>query len=192
MTNKKRYAIVMLIGFIMNQCFYAICEGLNLPMWLDICGTAFVAMTLEPTAGLLVGLAGNFLLALEIGDSSSLVYYSVSAAAALIVGLNIVKDGRIDPKRILATAVLAFTVTTLLAAGLTLWRNGGYPTGNWESYFCNSAIAAGFPRILGCLYGTAVVKFFDTIFTVFIVSIAYRVLPNVLKYPPAKAEKTKA
>ncbi|MEG0168242.1 MAG: hypothetical protein RR709_10310, partial [Ruthenibacterium sp.] len=103
MSNKMRYAIVMLLGVVCNTVFYELALAMHWPVWLDSTGTALAALTLEPTAGLLVGLVNNFLLAILQEDASTLFYYAVSADVALLVGIYMRKDGKILVKRIVPT-----------------------------------------------------------------------------------------
>ena len=88
MNNKTRYLTVMAIGVALNIILHQTAAHLQLPMWLDMTGTALAALMLEPAAGLLVGLANNFRIAVFDYTASSLFYYAVSAAVALIVGLK--------------------------------------------------------------------------------------------------------
>lgn len=183
--NEKRYFIVMVIGVLMNQLLFSLVCLFNLPIWLDVSGTALVAFLLEPTAGLIVGLINNFYLSIFVYGSNSLLYYSISAAVALLVGIRLRgKDGKFLPRRIPSTMALVFIVSTLLATLLTLWRSGGIPTGNWETMFYQYALGWRFPNVLACMFGTAVVKFFDTIAVTGVVALFYLLLPAKLKYPP--------
>ncbi|MEG0735517.1 MAG: hypothetical protein RR441_01535, partial [Longicatena sp.] len=108
-SNVKRYAFIMVLGMILNLGFYQIAHVFHLPFWMDNIGTAYVAMILEPTAGLLVAFATNFYQAAVIYDSSSLVYYAVSAMAALCVGIALRKQGVISWKR-LGIALVSYFV----------------------------------------------------------------------------------
>lgn len=186
MSNKKRYLIVMILGVLLNEGLHQVASAYHLPVWLDITGTAFAAIVLEPTAGLLVGLFNNFILAAFYYDTSSLIYYSVSAAVAVIVGVYLKKDGKICIKRIFPTMLFVILVTSLLTGLTTLWRNGGISDSVMERYYYTQALNAGVPHVLACFYGGGVLKVFDTIATTIIVGGLYTVLPKCLKYPPDK------
>ena len=99
MSNKTRYLIIMVLGVVMNRLLYVLSMHFGLPFWLDMSGTILAALLLEPTAGLLVGLVNNFGLAVFNYSSSSLIFYAVSAAAALVVGVNMRRNGQIDWKQ---------------------------------------------------------------------------------------------
>lgn len=48
MSKTKRYTIVMSISVLFNISFYLIAHFGHLPLWMDLQGTAFAAMALEP------------------------------------------------------------------------------------------------------------------------------------------------
>lgn len=189
MRNKTRYALVMLIGVLMNQICYTVALVLKLPVWLDMSGTMFAAMVLEPTAGLMVGLVNNFYLAVTRHDSSSLIYYAVSAAAALIAGTCMRKNGKIfiTPKRVFATAGYVVLASSVLSTLLTLWRSpGGVPDAQWEAYLFGLASGAGLPTPLACLFGVLVVKIIDIAASVIIIALCYALTPAKLKFERAE------
>ncbi|MCB6569616.1 hypothetical protein LI142_08925 [Eubacterium limosum] len=184
MSNKTRYLIIMVLGVVMNRLFYVLSMHFDLPFWLDMSGTVLAALLLEPTAGLLVGLVNNFGLAVFNYSSSSLIFYAVSASAALVVGVNMRRNGEIDWKRTVPTMGLLVLVTGVLSALLSIWQTGGTLTHPWEVYFYDLAVSAGIPWVLACFIGTMVIKVFDVIATAGIIALLYFVLPNSLKYPP--------
>ncbi|GFZ22427.1 hypothetical protein CMETHOX_03500 [Lacrimispora indolis] len=184
MSNKTRYLIIMVLGVVMNRLLYVLSMHFGLPFWLDMSGTILAALLLEPTAGLLVGLVNNFGLAVFNYSSSSLIFYAVSAAAALVVGVNMRRNGQIDWKQTVPTMGLLILVTGVLSALLSIWQTGGTLTHPWEVYFYDLAISAGVPWVLACFIGTMVIKVFDVIATTGIIALLYFVLPNSLKYPP--------
>ncbi|MEG2597689.1 MAG: hypothetical protein RR977_04600 [Oscillospiraceae bacterium] len=181
MNKKLRYGIVMIASVLINQLFYTIASVLNLPVWLDMTGTALAALVLEPTAGLIVGLVNNFYLSVFVYDSSTLFYYAVSAATALIVGIRMRKDGKIVWKRAFSTAGLVMVVTAVLSTLLTIWRDGGVPTNYWEIYFHDWAFSLGVPQLLCCFIGTFIIKVFDVLATGTLVTLFYFLLPKKLK-----------
>lgn len=182
MSRKKRYLIVMVISIIFNTSFYLIAHFCHLPVWLDLQGTAFAAMVLEPAAGLLVGLANNFISSSIFYDASSLIYYAVSASVALIVGLMLKVNGKISAKRILPTFVLVIVVTSLLSAILTMWRGGGIPNTAWEYYFYEIAMAWGMPTFISCFFGALVLKAGDAAVSILLITALYWILPKSLRY----------
>jgi len=184
MTNKVRYFIVMAICVAMNFGFNFLAVTFNLPLWLDVTGTATAAFILEPAAGLIVGLINNFYLAIFEFNASSLIYYAVSAAVALIVGINMRRQNKTILHRVLTTIILVIVVSALLSTLLTMWRAGGLPTAEWEIYYYNMALAWGLPNIVSCFFGTFVIKVYDTLAVALIVAIVYGIMPRALKFPP--------
>ncbi|MEG0910776.1 MAG: hypothetical protein RSC58_05560 [Ruthenibacterium sp.] len=184
MQNKTRYAVVMLLCVVCNTAFYELALAMHWPVWLDVTGTALAALTLEPTAGLLVGLANNFLLAILQGDASSLFYYAVSADVALIVGIYMRKDGKILLKRIVPTLLLVIVSTSILSTALTLWRSGG-TLDTWSELAAYEWLTSlGMPHLLALFGGTGIIKALDTVATGGLVALLYLLLPKSLKHAP--------
>lgn len=181
MNNVKRYAVIMALGVFMNEFLTIIVSQFNLPVWLDVTGTMMTSFVLEPAAGLLVGLVNNFYLALSTGDSSKLIYFSVSAAVAIITGCIIRKDGHFKLKRVLGAVALIIVISTILSATMTLWRTG-IPDTYWENFYYEYFINSGMNNYLSTYLGVFVVKFFDTIASVGVVAIVYLLLPKSLKF----------
>ncbi|CAK7019083.1 MAG: hypothetical protein DELT_03285 [Desulfovibrio sp.] len=183
MNNKMRYLIVMATGVAMNLILHGIASHFHLPVWLDMTGTALAALMLEPAAGLLVGLVNNFCIAVFDYTASSLFYYAVSAAVALIVGLNMRRKDKSLRQRIVSTIVLVIVVSAAISTLLTLWRTGGISESGWEAYYYGIASAWGWPNALACFFGTFVIKIYDVLASAAIVACAYGVLPKVLRAP---------
>ena len=176
--NVKRYAILMLIGVVLNLGLYQIAHIFHLPMWIDNVGTAYVAMVLEPAAGLLVAFATNFYQATFVYDSSSLIYYAVSASCALCVGIIMRKQGKLCWKR-LGFALLAYlVVSSLLSTALTLWRTAGLPDSSWECYFYEFGLSWGWPVPLACLLGIGTLKLIDNLVMLLLLPILYFITPK--------------
>lgn len=181
MNNKWRYFIIMLLGVIMNEGLSVIAEPY--PLWLDVTGTAMAALVLEPAAGLIVGLINNFYIALFKYDQTTLIYYCVSAAVAVIVG-NVARnrEGKITIKGVLSAIALVIIVSTALSSALTIWQSGGMSNAAFEQVKFNSFVAGGMHPYIACILTTLIVKIYDTIATAVIVGIVYLILPAKLKY----------
>lgn len=189
MRNRTRYLIVMAAGVVLNWALYSLASYFHLPVWMDITGTALAALVLEPAAGLLVGLVNNFYLALFIFDQTTLIYYAVSAAVALVVGTVMRKNGKIRWQRIFPTILLVIAASAILSTIVTVWRDGGIPTAEWEIYFYNLAKQyAGAPQALACFIGIFIMKIFDTAAVAVIVALLYAALPQKLKHPPKQQQ----
>ncbi|MEG0688494.1 MAG: hypothetical protein RR466_07385 [Hungatella sp.] len=180
MNNRKRYLIVMILCVLLNEVCTRLAGYYNWPVWLDMTGTALAAVILEPAAGLLVGLINNFFLAIFVYDASSLVYYSISAATALIVGLNLKKDGRIVCKRILPIILAVIVASTLLSGTLTLWH-GGISNATAEQNYYHQLLARGWNPALACFASIGMVKVFDIALSAVLFAVCYLLLPKRLK-----------
>ncbi|MEF9945415.1 MAG: hypothetical protein RR869_00210 [Lachnospiraceae bacterium] len=181
MSTKKRYAIIMVMGVIMNIALNQIIFRTHIPIWLDMTGTAFAAFMLEPAAGLLVGLANNFILSVNMGSSSSLIYYALSAVTAIIAGCIVKKGEKINAKRILGAMGLIIVITTVLGWMLSIWQSGGVPDGAQELFYYRKAIKAGIPGLASNLLSQFAVKTGDITASAAIIILLYRLLPRSLK-----------
>lgn len=188
MNNTKRYALVMIISVLFNTACYLVAHYCHLPVWLDLQGTAFAAMVLEPAAGLLVGLVNNFISSIFFYDASSLIYYAVSASVALIVGLYLKDKGKIKASRILPTIIMVILATSFISALLTMWRTNGVPNSQWEYHFYEIALANGMPQFISSFFGAMVLKAGDAAISVVLMTILYWILPKSLRYPPKDSE----
>ncbi len=181
---KWRYVIVMVICVALNEVLYLLAQTFELPLWLDLPGTALAALALEPAAGLLVGLMNDFFIAVTSLDASSILYYAASAAVALIVGINMRRDNKTMRRRVLSTIGYVIVATTVIASLLTILRSGGVPNDNvWELRFYNSALAWNWPGVAACFFATFLVKVFDAFATAGIVALFYHFMPKTLKNP---------
>lgn len=177
----KRYAVVMMIGVILNLGLYQLAHIFHLPAWMDNVGTAYAALILEPSAGLLVAFATNFYQAAFIYNSSSIVYYAVSASAALCIGILMRKQGRVDWKRLFLSLLGYLVVSSVLSTVLTLWRTAGVPDSAWEFHFYTAAKAIGLPTWLSCMFGIAALKFSDCVVMGILLPILFYLTPRLLK-----------
>lgn len=176
--NAKRYFVIIFLGAFLNLGLYEVAHVFHLPMWLDNVGTAYAAVALEPAAGLLAAFATNFYQAAFIYDSSSLIYYAVSAMAALSFGIMLRKNKKIAWKR-LPLAMLVYLVSaSVLSTMLTLWRSGGIPDSGWERYFYEIALGAGVPQALSGFFGIFVLKTVDSICMMLLIPLLYWLTPK--------------
>lgn len=177
----KNYIIIMIVSVFLNLGIYYIAHVFHLPMWADNVGSAYAAVALEPTAGLIVAFATNFYQAAFVYDSSSLVYYAVSATAALTFGILLRKNKVVNLKRLPQTMLCYFVIATLLSTLLTLWRTAGVPDSNWEFQFYTMALNNGVPNVFACLFGTAVLKVADTLVMAILIPLFVYLTPKSMK-----------
>lgn len=180
----------MILGVLLNEVCYKLGNHFEWPVWLDMTGTALAAVMLEPAAGLLVGLVNNFFLSIFVYDASSLIYYVISAATALIVGLNLKKNGRISWKRIPLVIVGVIVSSTVLSCLITLWH-GGIPNAVVEQRYYTMLIAQGWNRVAALFGSVGVIKVLDITLSAVLFAVCYILAPKWLKFgkPDAKEQE---
>ena len=176
--KQKRYAAIMLICVMINLILAEVVTRANLPLWLDVPGTIAATIILEPAAGLIVGLINNFFQAIFINGPTTLVYYSVSAAVALLAALMLDESGRLKLGRIIVSALLIIIVSTLLSSLLKHWQSNDISDHVWENYFSLMAASKGAGPFLSNLTGTLLVKIPDTVISVFLAVVMYKITPE--------------
>lgn len=172
----KRYLKVMAIGVLIDLVCYLIAHYAHLPAWMDANGTAYSAMMLEPTAGLLVAFLVSFFKATFVYTTRDLIAYSLNAAVALIFGIGMRKCGEICLRRLFPMAGLFVVVNSLLGLAVGLWQ-GGLISG-WENYFYQAALGVGMPQFIAQLFGVFVLKTVDALIMVVILFVGYYVTPS--------------
>lgn len=182
MTKKmKRYTIVMIIGVLLNEILAFAIAPLNLPLWLDMAGTALVAIVLEPSAAIIVAFINNFLLSVFQYDASSIIYLGLGASVAILCGVMLGDTKKITLRKALKCLIYVILITSILTAVLTMWRHNGISDLAWEKHFFDMGTSMGMPRIIACGFGALIVKIPDMIVSAIIVFLAYHILPKSLK-----------
>lgn len=174
----KKYAGMMVIGTLLNYLFYFIAHIFHLPIWMDTIGTMYVAIILEPAAGLLIGLATNFMISAVVYGPSSLMYYFVAAIAALSVGILIRKNGKITMGRLPMGLLCYLVFGTIISTIITMVTAGGVSNSVWEHNFFNVAHNAGMPVVISCMFGAFVLKVADCVAALILVPILYKLTPQ--------------
>ena len=176
----KRYIVVMLTGIVINFVCYMLAHYGHLPMWIDLVGTCYAAMVLEPAAGLFIGFLISMTQAVVFYDSSSIIFYATVAAGALIVGTLMRKNGKICLSRIVPVMILLTVVNTILAGTVSVW-SGGLSSG-WERFFRDWLVArTGASEIMGMYFGTFILKISDGIVMGILLPILWKLTPKSLR-----------
>lgn len=176
----RRYLVVMLIGLLINLVCYLAAHYGHLPMWIDVVGTAYVAMALEPAAGLIVGFIINLIQATLFYDSANVIFYITVASTCLIVGILMRKQGRIRLKRIVPVMLLLLVVNTLLAGSISIWK--GSMASGWENYFSQWFLSrVSVPEALGIYFGTFVLKAADILVMTVLLPLLWTLTPKTLR-----------
>lgn len=185
----KRYVIIMSIGVIINEVLAFAIAPLNLPLWLDMAGTALTAILLEPAAGIIVAFINNFILSVFQYDASSIIYLSLGASVAIICGTRLKEKKDFTLKNMINTWILVIIVTSILTAIMTMWRKNGVSDLLWEQYFYNLALNQGLPKIFACFFGAFIVKIPDMTVSALCVFVMYRIIPTKWKEKKSKIEQ---
>ncbi len=120
---------LILLGTAFNIMGRQISDALTLPVWLDSIGTFICAVLLGPLAGAISGALMNVVHTLVKHDQ--IWYVLVSISGGIAVGLFFPRDKKIDSFWVVATALFAGLVMTLVATPISLVFNGGYSGNAW-------------------------------------------------------------
>ena len=175
--NQKRYVIIMLICTIVNFVMSQLMVWFNSPINLDIAGTIAATIILEPAAGLLVGLADNFIRAIFFEGPAALVYYSISAVVALLARIMLNKDERLTFKRIVLSAALIIVASTILSVILGYWQFGRVSNVYRKSYFSQLALNHGFGTLTSSVFGTFMLTIPSVIISSVLALLIYKLTP---------------
>lgn len=175
--NAKRYLKVMTAGMLINFACYLLAHYAHLPVWMDTVGTCYVAMVLEPVAGLLVGYLVNFFQAVFLYGKSTIIFYLVTAVSALTIGIFMRKDGKLDMKR-LPRALAAFVVLASIMSTLIIFWQGGVSSSQWEQRIMYAVMEWGVPQPVGVFCGVFVLKIMDAVSMAIFLPLCYRLTPR--------------
>ncbi len=178
----KHYALVMGLGLLLNIVLGQLIKVLNLPLWLDVTGTALTALLLDPAAALLVGLATNLFTAVITFTPGALIYFTTSAMVAILVSAYLKKGGVLQKRRIVPCVLLVALFSTLLTAGTDLWITmGGAPLNYWEHFFYEAATSMGLPYLAAFFGAHLIVQSIDAVCVAALVALLYTLWPKTQK-----------
>lgn len=160
----------------------ALVDFLDLPVYLDMAGTAVAAVALGPWLGAAVGLTTN-LVAVVISGPASVPFVLVNVAGALVWGYGVRRwgFGRTLP-RFLSLNLIVALVCSLVAVPILVLLFGG-STGHGEddttttllAFTDTLAVAVGFSNLLSSLG--------DKVISGFLALVAVSALPRSLRPP---------
>jgi len=133
--------IVACVG--LNQFGNAVTLKFQLPLFLDMAGTALAAFTLGPWYGALVGAISSTASGIA-GDPVSIAFAAVNVAGALVWGYG-VRYWRMDrsPLRFFALNIVVALVCTLVAVPVNVLFFGGVAGGHVYGSFVTALVAVG-------------------------------------------------
>ena len=121
--------VLILICVFINIAGRLTAEKLFLPIWLDSVGTFLSAVLLGPVAGALSGAAMNIII--NSFEPGQIWFAIVSVAGGLAVGRFFPRDRKIESFSVIATALFAGFVMTVVSTPLNMYFNGGYTGNPW-------------------------------------------------------------
>lgn len=121
--------LLILLGTVINLLGRWVANRLFLPVWLDCVGTFISAVLLGPVAGAISGGLMNVIV--NFFEPGQIWYSIVSIGAGLAVGRFFPRDRRIESFSVIATALFAGFIVTVLSTPLNLILNGGYVGNPW-------------------------------------------------------------
>lgn len=126
--NAGSIALILLCTTI-NILGSMLAKALYLPFWFDSIGTFMAAVLLGPVAGAISGGLMNIILALF--NPQQIWFAIVSIVGGLSVGRFFPRDRNIEPFSVIATALFAGFVMTVVSTPLNMFFNSGYVGNPW-------------------------------------------------------------
>lgn len=126
---KVKNIIIILLCAAINLGGRWIAKLLFLPIWLDSVGTFLSAVLLGPVAGAIPGALMN--IAVSFTEPAQIWFALVSIAGGLAVGRFFPRDRKIESFSVIATALFAGFVMTVVSTPLNLLFNQGYTGNAW-------------------------------------------------------------
>ncbi|KQQ42654.1 hypothetical protein [Nocardioides sp. Leaf307] len=172
--------LLLVVCVVVNLLGRSLVELLQLPVHLDMVGTAIAALALGPWRGAAVGLATNLLGVAESGPSS-VPFALVNVAGALVWGYGARRWGlgRSLP-RFLALNVLVAAACSAVAVPILVWRfDGG--TGNGGDMVTDSVLDLGVPSLAALAVANLMVSLGDKMISGFVALVTISALPAALR-----------
>lgn len=156
--NAKKIAIILL-GTVLNILGSLLADALKLPIWLDSVGTFLSAVLIGPVGGAVSGALMNIILNFFMEDQ---IWFSiVSIAGGLAVGLLFPRDRKIESFSVIATALFAGFLMTIVCTPLNMIFNGGYTGNLWGDALVDMTLSTVNSRVICCLMGGLLVNMPD-------------------------------
>lgn len=126
--NAGSVALIVL-GTVIDIVGRTLAKLLFLPIWLDSVGTFLTAVLLGPVAGALSGALMNVIV--NFYEPGQIWFAIVSIIGGVVVGIFFPRERKIDSFSVIATALLAGLVMTVVSTPLNLYFNDGYTGNPW-------------------------------------------------------------
>lgn len=162
-----RRMLVIGSSIALNLMGFWLVPTLGIPLYLDMLGTAIIAMVLGPWAAVAVAIATN-LVGSSITDSSSLAFILVNVTGALLWGYGIrwVRRGRILKRYYLLTFLVALSCSLVATILLFFVFHGG--TGHASELTRANLDSYGMPLIVAVFASNLLYSLADKMLTAFL------------------------
>ena len=182
------WIVAILLGCVaVNLLGRVLVDGLQLPLYLDMVGTAVAAVLLGPWRGAAVGVATN-LLGVVTSGLISLPFALVNVVGALIWGYGFRRFGAArSPSRFLLLNVVVAVACTVVAVPILVFAHG--VTGNGADSVMARVEAAGHGLLLAVLSVNLLTSVADKLIAGFIALAAFDAAGSRVS-DPAAASRT--
>ena len=150
---------LILLGTALNLLGGWLAGRLFLPFWLDSVGTFISAVLLGPIAGALSGGLTNLIA--ELYDPGQIWFSIVSVGGGIAVGVFFPRERKIESFSVIATALFAGFLMTVLSTPLNMYFNGGYVGHPWGDALVDMLEESISPKTVRCVAGGLLVNIPD-------------------------------
>lgn len=165
-------AVLLVGGILLNLLGLAVVQALNLPIFLDMIGTAATAIVLGPWHGAVVAIVSNMMGA-TVGVPAAPPFALVNVAGALVWGFGVRRFGMGDDiRRFFVLNVIAALVCSAIGAPMGLLVFGGF-SGHGFDAVTSSIATMGVPLIAAVFSANVLTSLIDKLLTGFIALIIF-------------------
>lgn len=151
--------LIIVLGIFIDLFGGWVAKSLSLPIWLDSVGTFLSAVLLGPIAGAVSGCLMNIVLGFF--DPVQFGFAVVSIAGGFAVGFFFPRDRKIDSFSVIATALFAGFVMTVISTPLNMIFNNGYTGNLWGDALVNMSQEYFRSPVICCVLGELLVNMPD-------------------------------
>ena len=183
------YVIALVpVASVLNVIGGTVAGALKLPIFLDMIGTAVVAMTIGPWWGALVGVITNLTMGF-ISGPVSIPFAACNVVGALVWGYGTRWGGANDKLKFFGLSVASAVFVSLMAAPIVIFVFGG-ATGHASDVLTAGLLAAGNDMWAAVFSSNIIVSSADKILSSFLALAIIGALPTNLQVtgPIMKAE----
>lgn len=171
--------LIILGGTALNVLGSLFAGTLKLPIWLDSIGTFVSAVLLGPVAGALSGFLMNLIF--SFFRSNDIWFSLVSIAGGIAVGCFFPRDRKIESFSIIATALFAGFVMSVVCTPLNMIFNNGYTGNMWGDALVNMISKSLDSRVICCLLGGLFVNMPDKALSIGITMLLVALIRRIPK-----------